>query len=213
MRYWDLTTGFVFDLNCTMLICYYIGGKLDIMEQLYYLQKLFEILKPKSKVFDTGNEAGWKQLELSMNIVFPIDYKEYIKTYGTGCIDNFLWVLNPFCDNENINFIQKGRSLINAYKILRRSHSDIYKYHIFPEKNGLLPWGFTDNGDELYWETGLEPDKWNVVVCKYNFYNYRMCMTEFLYKIISREIICDEFPEDFPDQNVEFSVINTNEIC
>ena len=96
------------------------------MEQLNYLQKICKILEPGPKVFNTGNETGWKQLQLNMNIVFPTDYKEYIKLYGTGCIDDFLWVLNPFCMNENINFIQKGESIIDAYKTLRKSHPNIF---------------------------------------------------------------------------------------
>ena len=91
------------------------------------MQKISKILEPGAKVFNTGNETGWKQLQLDMNIVLPTDYKEYIKIYGTGCIDDFLWVLNPFCMNENINFIQKGESIIDAYKTLRKSHPYIVK--------------------------------------------------------------------------------------
>jgi len=180
------------------------------MEQLSYLQKICKILEPGAKVFNIGNETGWKQLQLDMNIVLPTDYKEYIKIYGTSCIDDFLWVLNPFCMNENINFIQKGESIIDAYKTLRKSHPNIFRYNIFPEKNGLLPWGFTDNGQELYWKTGSAPDEWSVVVCEYDCYEYKMCMTEFLYKILSGEIICDKFPEDFPDQDVRYRAENIN---
>ena len=29
---------------------------------------------------------------------------------------------------------------------------------------GLLPWGYTDNCDELYWLTDGEPDGWKIVV-------------------------------------------------
>lgn len=51
------------------------------MEQLSYLQKISKILEPGAKVFNTGNETGWKQLQLDMNIVLPTDYKEYIKIW------------------------------------------------------------------------------------------------------------------------------------
>lgn len=29
-------------------------------------------------------------------------------------------------------------------------------------------------------------------------------MTEFLYKIVTKEIVCDAFPEDFPSNNPKF---------
>ena len=79
------------------------------MEQLSYLQKISKILEPGAKVFNTGNETGWKQLQLDMNIVLPTDYKEYIKIYGTGLyLMIFLWVFKTlFCMNENINFYSK----------------------------------------------------------------------------------------------------------
>lgn len=43
------------------------------------------------------NNAGWSKIETKLGTSLPEDYKNFIKTYGTGGIDNFIWILTPFC--------------------------------------------------------------------------------------------------------------------
>lgn len=69
------------------------------------------------------------------------------------------------------------------------------------EAGGLLPWGFTDNGDELYWLTQEDSSSWTIVVyesCSSDYHEYPMSMVDFLYEIVSGNMVCGAFPEDFP---------------
>lgn len=67
-----------------------------------------------------------------MNIKFPDDYKEFISTYGTGSIDNFLWILNPFSKNININFFDDMKHFQWAYRELKSEFPENYPRPPFP---------------------------------------------------------------------------------
>ena len=90
----------------------------------------------------------------------PTVYKEFVSTYGTGYIGNFLWVMNPFSANPNIN-LEKILYFRSAYQTLRQAHPMYY-----PREFGtFLPWAATDNGDSIVWLLdGNSPDDWQVVL-------------------------------------------------
>lgn len=179
------------------------------MKKICYLEKLQKILLPGNQVFETGSQNDWEQPEGKLNIKLPDDYKKYINIYGSGVIDDFLWVLNPFCKNENINLLHQSKELLEACKELRQEFPEFFTYNIFPEKNGLLPWGLTDNGDELYWKTDIDLNKWEIVVFNGgDFYPFQMCMTEFLYNVLSGKFRdAAFFPDSFPSENFKYKAI------
>lgn len=43
----------------------------------------------------------------NLGMILPLDYKKFINKYGTGSINDFIWILNPFSENENLNLIKK----------------------------------------------------------------------------------------------------------
>lgn len=57
---------------------------------------------------------------------------KFIDTYGTGGIDNFLWVLSPFVENENVNLIQKGKVIRDAYQVSKNSFPEYFTHNIYP---------------------------------------------------------------------------------
>lgn len=127
-----------------------------------------------------------KKIEAGIGTQLPSDYKHFIGMYGTGGIDDFLWFLTSFVKDENVNFLSKTKVICDSYTESKQNHPEYYKYEVFPNKNGLLPWGYTDNGDILYWLTEGEPEKWFVVVydSRSENYKYELTMTEFLSQII-----------------------------
>ena len=54
--------------------------------------------------------------------------------------------------------------MTDAYHHSKKSFSQYYKYDSYPASGGLLPWAYTENGDELYWLTNGHPDEWGIVV-------------------------------------------------
>ena len=81
-----------------------------------------------------------------------------------------------------------------------------FNYSIYPEEGGLLPWGYTDNGDELFFD--LKNEFIVVIETRYSdVYKYKMGMVEFLYKLFTKKIKCDAFPDDFISGEVEYNSI------
>jgi hypothetical protein len=114
-------------------------------------------------------------------------------------------------------------------KLYEKFIPDKYKYTIFPEEDGLLPWGYTDYGDELYCKDGSVivfrkfslpndgkkslPNSGKIILpptfgSRYSgFYEYRMGIMEFLYRLFMKEVICSAFPDDFIMGTIEYNSI------
>lgn len=169
------------------------------------LDRLQSVLKPPVNPSNTGN--GWSELEDALGVSLPQDYKDFINIYGTGGIDQFIWILTPFDLDENVNFLARAEVMREAYLESKQQFPEYYKHCIFPEAGGILPWGYTDNGDELYWKTNEDARMWSIIVYEsrsWEYHEYPMSMTEFLFGIVSRNLVCDAFPEDFPSEDFEF---------
>lgn len=179
-----------------------------------YLELLKKVLIKPSVTYNTGTDNMWNNFEREERIVFPQDYKEIINYYGTGGIGNFIWLLTPFDNDKNVNFVHKMYLMLDSYKESKSKFPEDFKYNIFPEKKGLLPWGYTDNGDELYWETDDNFENWKVVIYESrsaNYFYYEMGLSEFLYKLICNQINCDIFPDNISKGNIKYDAVNTNE--
>jgi len=164
-----------------------------------------KILPSPERARDVNVE--WEAVEATVQTALPNDYKEFIQRYGTGKIDDFLWVLSPATNNSHLKLAQRKDAILRALREHRESLAGLGRklpFAIFPEPGGLLPWGFTDNGDVCYWRTGSDPNTWRVVVNDGRgsmWEEFAGTMTEFLTALLSRrhvsEILTnDEFPSD-----------------
>ena len=139
----------------------------------------------------------------------PLDYKGYINAFGTGCLDDFIWVLNPFSSNRYLSLFSQGEAALQALRELQSDFGFEVPHPLFPEPGGLLPWGTTDNGDVLYWLTEGRPDDWPVVANAARgpeVERYAMGMSAFLAKVLTREIVSGILPDDFPGEEHSFRV-------
>lgn len=146
----------------------------------------------------TNKKNSWEKVENKLGIVFPGDYKRFIDSYGVGSINDFLWILSPFCENENLNSIEKFKVMKEAYISMQCEFSERFSFCFYDGKTGLFPWGITDNGDELFWN--FKEDNLEIVVYESRYasnMSYIMGMEEFLCKLIKKEIVCPIFPDDF----------------
>ncbi|MDM5154748.1 SMI1/KNR4 family protein [Bacillus sp. DX1.1] len=168
---------------------------------------LFDILTVNKKDFKSNKQEEWDTVEKNLGMILPLDYKKFINKYGTGSINDFIWILNPFSENENLNLIKKGHVIREAYAYSKKQFPDDFIHNVYPVNNGLLPCAITDNGDEIYWLTNEECDQWRIIVYdsrSNDYYEYNNSMTEFLYKVISKEIICPVFPNDLFKDGCQF---------
>lgn len=119
---------------------------------------------PDSPV-DVAAPEDWEAVEAELSIRLPRDYKWFIEHYGTGCVDSFLWIFNPFSTNENLDLLRQIDSLSDKYREQKRKLGKrAVPFPIYPEAGGLVPFGITDNGDVFFWRSDSpNPEAWAVV--------------------------------------------------
>ncbi|MBX3439683.1 MAG: SMI1/KNR4 family protein [Planctomycetaceae bacterium] len=174
------------------------------MLSLHTLQK---VMQPPESPFETPNEDGWEFVEARLGFALPDDYKKFINCYGTGAVDRFLWVLNPFSENKHLNLFESSGIQLQTLRQLRDEFGEHIPYAVFPNPNGIFPWAITDNGDVLYWVCDGLPSNWLIVVNESRgprWREYGLTTTDFLTKVITKELFVDVFPEDFPSESPAF---------
>jgi hypothetical protein len=148
-----------------------------------------------------ADDTRWHEVEKQIGTALPNDFKQFIGTYGSGRINDFIWMLNPFSHRKNINLIEQQSRQLNALRTLINDFGERCPYALFPEPGGLLPCGFTDDGDIIHWLTSGVPSEWGVIVNDSRgpqYAKYDLSLTEFLFRIVDRIEVCPIFPRGFP---------------
>lgn len=124
------------------------------------LEQLTELLAPPS----ASPNTDWDRVERALGAVLPTDYKELIDTYGGGYWDDYLYVLEPGCPNDNYDLLtwadQQTEALEGLWEFEKKPTI------LEPAGTSVLPWATTDNGECLYWliRPGHHPDDWTVMI-------------------------------------------------
>jgi hypothetical protein len=165
-----------------------------------HLAALRTFLAPPVRPTEAPSSRDLAQCEAILGRL-PEDYKDYLRTYGTGCVADFIWIMNPSASNPNLNLLTHGERRLAAYREIRGDEGAEFPYRLFPEPGGLLPFGLTDNGDTLFWRTLGSPEDWTVVVSEARVPQYEefaLCTTAFLVAILRSAVRPASFPDDFP---------------
>lgn len=158
---------------------------------------LTSVMPPPDHPIDPGDPSLWPAVEAQLGTPLPEDYKLYINTYGVGSIADFIWIIDPFTDNRSIN-LDNIQAVLKGERILREKQPRAGSpYPIYPEPGGILPWGHTENGDQLFWKTGRDPSAWPIVVNETRspyYHGYFCSLTLFLSKILTGDLRVETFP-------------------
>jgi SMI1-KNR4 cell-wall len=153
------------------------------------LHPLLEVLTPPNQPTNTGSPGQWVEAERFLGTLLPSDYKAYIQRFGSGIIGAFIRPFNPFTMNSVLNLIHASRLILALCRSNKQECGDeVCPYPLFPEADGLLPWGDTINGDVLFWQTHGAPDSWNIVVGNLRddvYERFEGPMTQFLTRVLS----------------------------
>ena len=171
------------------------------------ISSLTKLMRPPDNPSETPNGGGWESVEARLGIELPLDYKEFVASYGTGSVDNFLWVLNPFSQNENLNLDNQAKIRLHAQRQFSEESGLKNPHSLHPDANGLFPWGVTDNGDVLYWRGKGDPSTWEVAVCESRasqWREFKLSVGEFLAALVTGELVVDIFPDGFPSEAPQF---------
>ena len=169
--------------------------------------KLTRILPPPRNPIHTGTPADWQRIEQKLRIQFPDHYKSFVETYGDGCIDNFLFIYNPF---EPAVGVEGTSFFVDHYysfrdRLIRWEQKTGEHTPVWPEKDGFIQIGGTMNSGQLLWHTVGTPNDWTVRVAgerrdwmkEGEFEEYNVGLVEFLYRLLNQEIDAPEMPSRF----------------
>lgn len=68
----------------------------------------------------------------------------------------------------------------------------------------MMQWGLTENNTMCCWLTEGDPDEWTIIIVDDVIaWQYLGNITEFLSDLVTRRVICPNFPEGFPNEGME----------
>ena len=147
----------------------------------------------------------WSEVSARLGTELPADYVELIEAYGGGQVDDYLYLLEPFCANESYDLVRAAAERAEAFELLW-SGGETKPSFLDVRGQRLLPWASTDNGEFCYWlaSPGVPPDEWPVVVNEGRgpeWEHFDLGCAAFLLAVMRRtvdsEILMDEdFPTD-----------------
>ena len=164
---------------------------------------LVDILPRPETPLEVPTDSDWDRCRSELTVL-PSDYRELLSLYGTGVIDDFLWIYNPAAANEHVNLVSKARIVVAALGESASRFPSKFTMKMFPETGGYLPFAGTDNGDSIFWVThGSDPNRWPIAVMgprSPEVVQFDLSLVPFLVRLLRRELHCSIFPADFPSE-------------
>jgi hypothetical protein len=166
------------------------------------IESLMRAVPPPEAPFEAFL-GPWEPVEAELRTALPPDYKDFARLYGFGYFMEFLGISIPRSTNPNTRL---ESSVPNTCEMFGQFHDrDEFPYPIWPNPGGLVPFGGTDNGDELFWLPRGAPSNWGVVVWDRglgNFEPFDCDMTDFLAGLATGALLPEEFPPLLPCEHL-----------
>lgn len=146
----------------------------------------------------------WSQVESSLGLRLPADYRWLVERYGPGSFDDFLHVFQPAADSEWVDLqtqAERGRQLLQQ----RVDRGEPVPYPV----DRLMAVAGTDNGDTVYWvqHAADDPDRWTVVANgarNAKWPEFPGGLVEYLAAVLSGAVRPEVFPRSFPHREPTF---------
>ena len=160
------------------------------------IENLLRAVPPPPAPFEAFS-GPWESVEAELGTALPPDYKDFVRLYGNGHFMQFLGVSVPRSLNPNTRLelsVPRTCEMFRAF-----DDRDEFPYPFWPAPGGLVPFGGTDDGDELFWLSRGAPSKWVVVVWDRGLGRFETLdcdLTDFLAGLATGKILPKAFPED-----------------
>ncbi|MBA4146917.1 MAG: SMI1/KNR4 family protein [Verrucomicrobia bacterium] len=170
------------------------------------LHRLITIEPPPIHLVAPGSLADWSRVETEVGARLPQDFKDYISVYGAGQWGDFFGVINPFYKWKHPQAQESWRAWMDLRlggleEMGRKYPQYTAPFRPHPASDGLLAFGYNDNGGTLCWQASGEPDSWRIVCLdgklSEEYDAFDMTLTAFLAALLSEEISLRTFAPDF----------------
>lgn len=126
-------------------------------------------------------------------------------------IADFLLVLNPFATGAGYRLEDYGLTMLGTLRSVR-ADGEAVPYPIHPEPGGLLPWGYTGNGDWCYWVTDPsdEPDAWAIAIKGSrlpDWFDHAGPLVGFMVDLLSRRVQDSFLPPEVATEPIAFQPV------
>jgi hypothetical protein len=142
------------------------------------------------------------------SITIPASHDALLRTYGTGCFDEFIWIFAEDAPDTQLDIAERTREL----RTILRSKELVAVRHDLGEQgfhaDDLVQWGVTDNADLLTWIARGNPEEWPTAIIQAGQLRAVVSprsSTATLLDLLTRSTIVPFFPSDFPSHQPEFS--------
>lgn len=168
-----------------------------------------------------ATNSTWEKVVGQLGLPLPQELHEFATTFGSGMFQGDqttrFWIYNPLSPKylESIEFECQRLRDAKAHG----GHKAV-PFSIFPEPGGLLPLAIDDQNVRLSWRTPSSEDRssfkgeWPIVVMwergPDGFRELKLGLSQFLVKLLKREIEFECWPEPFFMDNVVFEPLDEN---
>lgn len=169
------------------------------------------LVTPPKHPVAAGAGKVWPKIKPGLS--FPADYMEFIDSYGTGKIANFVVLFNPFSPERSVNFFEQFSLILTDLEELNWADPDCFDYPLFVTAEGLISIGVTDNGDYLFWvaRSDRDSDHWGVAVVAARspeIEYFQLNLTTMLAGVLSGALKSRSFPSTLAHGMVSFDPID-----
>lgn len=183
-----------------------------------YVEKITELVG--GSTVEDKEPIAWSQVERSMGLTLPEDYKILVSKYFTvnlGSVslitpragtpgDSDLMIATRESKEEFEEFLAEDPFVGDVPQrmdgSLLEGHSEFPDF--YPMVPGLLKWGKDFIGDEFYWYVDGPPGGWKILAKERNGWwcEHEMSVSEYIYKAATRVLDCEIVAKSFDDSNI-----------
>ena len=117
----------------------------------------------------TARGWTWPQVEESIGLTLPDDFKQIVTCYGPGIWADWIILVTPQASDSPYELVSYASSILEGERgflsdLTAEQRAEEFPYTLFPEPGGLYPFGYSGGGDNFYWRTAGHPNDWPVVL-------------------------------------------------
>ena len=166
------------------------------------IDQLAALVAPPESPTEPASQERLNKVERYLKTPLPDDYVGFGNLYGTGTFaDGHIRIISPCCP-----YYQQFLNMRLEMLTLAHDWGNLAKYNVFPNSDGLLPFGDDENGNILTWCVRGNPNNWSVVVFRHGggLEAWDMPFSEFLVKALANKIRVAPWHEKFTTKDLDF---------